>query len=473
MKNNQRDFLKFCAAGGLLAGVSSMTKTTPGLASTARDDAIAKPNILHINADDHRPDGLHALGNPMLVTPNIDKIVASGMTFTRCYTMGSMSGAVCEPSRTMLLTGRSWIRIPKAPDAAPNAANPETFLPRIIKAAGYHTWHMGKSGNGFKIGLREFETNIIDDARGKTSPKDSRAHACQRLADRAIEFLKSRDGSRPFYMYLAPPVPHDPRTAQPQFHKLYDPEKIQPSPAFLPMHPFDNGEMSVRDEKLAPWPRTSEDTKQQIAAYYACITGMDYHIGRIFEALKASGEWANTIVVFTGDNGLSMGDHGLFGKQNLYEFGGMHVPLVIAGPGISHGKSKALVYLMDLFPTFAEFAGAKGPAGVEGQSIVPLLTGKKTKLRDVLYTGYKKCQRSIRDDRWKLIRYPLVDRTQLFDLSTDLWELANLAGRPEYAAEVAEMTELLVKEMAWYGDTYPLTVDNPKPDEWSPPAPRN
>jgi len=436
----------------------------------------SKPNILHINADDHRPDGLRSLGNPLLVTPNLDTLAKHGMTFTRCYTMGSMSGAVCLPSRAMLLTGRSWQRIPGAPDAAPNAADPATFLPKIMKVAGYHAWHMGKSGNGFKTGLREFETNIIDDARGKTSPKDSRAHACQRLADRAIKFLKSRessDASRPFYMYLAPPVPHDPRTAQPQFHKLYDHEKVPLSPDFLPQHPFDNGEMRVRDERLAPWPRTPEDTKEQLAAYYACITGLDYHVGRIFEELKASGEWDNTIVVFSGDNGLSMGDHGLFGKQNLYEFGGMHVPLVIAGPGISHGKSEAFVYLMDLFPTFAEFAGAKIPDGVEGQSIVPLLTGKKMELRDVLYTGYKKCQRSIRDDRWKLIRYPLVDRTQLFDLSTDPLELTNLADRPEHTAKVAEMTALLVKEMARYGDTYPLTVDNPQPAEWSPPAPRN
>ncbi len=432
----------------------------------------AKPNILHIHADDHRADGLRALGNPLLQTPNLDSLVERGMTFTHCYTMGSMVGAVCTPSRTMMLTGRSWQRIPGAPGAAPNAADPATFLPRVMAAAGYQTWHMGKAGNGFPAGLKTFETSIIDDAHGDTQETD-RAHCSQRLADRAIGFLKARASSheaRPFYIYLAPPVPHDPRSAEPQFHKLYDPAKIPLSPAFMPQHPFDNGEMTVRDEKLAPWPRTPEDTKQQNADYYSCVTGLDHHIGRIFDELKASGQWENTIIIFSGDNGLSLGEHGLFGKQNLYEFGGMHVPLVIAGPGIPKGRSDAFVYLMDLFPTFAEFAGAEIPQGVEGRSLVPILTGKQTKPRDTLYTGYRACQRSIRDDRWKLIRYPLVNMTQLFDLSSDPHELNNLADQPEHRAKVSELTAMLQKEMTDHADSYPLVVPVPKPAEWEPPS---
>jgi arylsulfatase A-like enzyme len=432
----------------------------------------AKPNILHIHADDHRADGARALGNLMLQTPNLDSLVERGMTFTHCYTMGSMIGAVCTPSRTMMLTGRSWQRIPGAPDAASNAKDPLTFLPRVIQAADYQTWHMGKRGNGFPAGLAEFETSVIDDAHGKDANTD-RAHGSQRLADKTIGFLKSRTAAheaKPFYIYIAPPVPHDPRSAEPQFHELYDPEKITLSPAFMPQHPFDNGEMTVRDEKLAPWPRAEEDTKRQNADYYACVTGLDHHIGRIFAELKASGQWENTIVIFSADNGLSLGEHGLFGKQNLYEFGGMHVPLVVAGPGIMKGKSEALVYLMDLFPTFAEFAGAKLPDGVEGKSIVSILTGKETKVRDLLYTAYRDCQRAIRDDRWKLIRYPLVNRTQLFDLSIDPHELTNLADKPEHAAKVAELIDLLTKEMAAHADAFPLTVAEPKPAEWTPPA---
>jgi len=433
-----------------------------------------KPNILHIHTDDHRPDGLRALGNPLLVTPNLDSLVENGMTFTCCYTMGSMVGAVCAPSRAMLLTGRSWQRIPGAPGAAANAKDPKTFLPRVLKAAGYQTWHMGKYGNGFPAGLAEFETSINDEGHGRTAA-DDRVHCSQRLADGTIDFLKSRTASsepQPFYIYLAPPVPHDPRTAEPQFHRTYDPAKIPLSPAFLPQHPFDNGDMTVRDEKLAPWPRTPENTRQQLADYYACITGLDHHIGRIFEQLKKSGQWENTIIIFSGDNGLSMGEHGLFGKQNLYELGGMHVPLVISGPGIRQGKSEAFVYLMDLFPTFADFAGAKIPDGVEGKSIAPILSGRQRKVRNVLYTAYRHCQRAIRDEQWKLIRYPLVDRTQLFDLTKDPHELENLADRPEQAARIATMMALLQQEMTAHSDKTPLAVGNPQPAGWTPPARR-
>ena len=457
-------------AGAVTAALPAGTQ-----AANTSTQGHARPNILHIHADDHRPDGLHALGTPLLQTPNLDTLVERGMTFTRCYTMGSMVGAVCAPSRAMLLTGRSWLRIPGGGAAAADAADPSTFLPRVMAAAGYQTWHMGKAGesNAFGTGLKHFEIHIPDEGSG-TSPEKDRAHCSRRLADKTIEFLESRDADgeqRPFYAYLAPPVPHDPRSAEPQFHKLYDPAQIPLSPAFMPQHPFDNGEMTVRDEKLAPWPRTPENTRQQLADYYACITGLDHHVGRIFEQLKKSGQWDNTIIIFSADNGLSMGEHGLFGKQNLYEFGGMHVPLVVAGPGIAQGKSEAFVYLMDLFPTFAEFAGAKIPDGVEGKSIVPILTGKQTKVRDVLYTAYRGCQRAIRDDRWKLIRYPLVDRTQLFDLQADPLELNNLADKPEHAAKIVELTALLTKEMASYADTFPLTVADSKPAEWTPPVP--
>jgi arylsulfatase A-like enzyme len=423
---------------------------------------VAAPNILHIHADDHRPDGLRALGNPLLVTPNLDTLVERGFTFTHCYTQGSMIGAVCQPSRTMMLTGKSWLRIPKGRDATGDASN---SLPKVMSRAGYETWHCGKPGNEYTVGLKAFDTNL---SMADPTP-ELRRGSSERHADAAVKFLSERKNDRPFYIYLAPPVPHDPRVAAPEFHKMYDPAKIPLPAAFLPQHPWDNGEMAVRDEKLAPWPRTPADTKQQLAEYYACVTGLDHHVGRIFAELKKSGQWDNTIIIFTGDNGLSLGEHGLFGKQNLYEFGGMHVPCVFAGPGIPKGRSDALIYLMDLLPTFAELGGAKLPDGVEGRSIVPVLRGKETKVRDVLYTGYRDCQRAVRDDRWKLIRYPLVDRTQLFDLAADPHELTNLAGKPEHAAKLAELTALLEKEMQRYGDTAPLKVANPQPADWTPP----
>ena len=453
MAINRRIFLK-------TVGMISLGAALPAVPAPKK-----RPNILHIHADDHRPDGLHALGNTVLKTPNLDTLVERGFTFTRCYTMGSMVGAVCLPSRTMMLTGRSLFRIPDR-----TAKNDEgKSLASVIKAAGYQTWHMGKSGNEYTAGIRAFDTSLIDGAKS-SGEEASRAYSCRRHADKAVEFLKGRDKSKPFYIYLAPPVPHDPREAEPQFHKLYDPAKIPLSPAFLPMHPWDNGDMTVRDEKLAPWPRTPEDTKRQLAEYYACITGLDHHVGRVFAALKETRQFDNTIIIFTGDNGLSLGEHGLFGKQNLYEFGGMHVPLVIAGPGVPRGRSDALAYLMDLFPTLCDFAGATSPAGLDGKSLRPVIDGKATNVRDVLYTAYQHGQRAVRDDRWKLIRYPLVDKTQLFDLAADPRELTNLADKPEHAAKIKEMLALLEKEMRANDDSIPLTVARPQPAAWTPPA---
>ena len=430
-------------------------------ASSAFSATPRKVNILHINADDHRADGLGAFGHPVVQTPNLDTLVARGFTFTHCYTMGSMVGAVCQPSRTMLLTGKSWLRIPK-----PNGGDAALCLPKVLSAAGYETFHVGKGGNEYTTGLRSFDTNII---MNDPTPAERRGSS-ERHADATIKFLRERSKEKPFYIYFAPPVPHDPRVAAPEFHKFYDTAKVPLPAAFMPVHPFDNGEMAVRDEMLAPWPRTPEDTRQQLADYYACVTGLDHHIGRVFAMLKELGEWENTIIIFTGDNGLSLGEHGLFGKQNLYEFGGMHVPCVIAGPGIAHGKSDAFIYLMDLFPTFCDFGGAKIPHGVEGKSIVPIIAGTESKVRDVLYTGYRDCQRAVRDERWKVIRYPLVDKTQLFDLQSDPHELNDLADKPEHAAKVTEMMDVLAKEQVRYNDKTPLKVANPKSPKWTPPA---
>jgi len=239
----RRRFLKTASYAALAVATSALVRDVG-----AQTPSTRRPNILHIHADDHRPDGLHALGNPVLKTPHLDTLVERGMTFTCCYTQGSMVGAVCLPSRTMLLTGRSWLRFKAATD-------PAAYLPRVLSAAGYETWHMGKGGNEYKAGIAAFDTNLIDEGNGEARRGSSRRHA-----DAAVSFLKKRKNDRPFYIYLAPPVPHDPRIAEPEFMKMYQPENIPLPAAFMPQHPWDNGEMTVRDEKLAPWPRTPRDT---------------------------------------------------------------------------------------------------------------------------------------------------------------------------------------------------------------------
>ena len=263
-------------------------------------------------------------------------------------------------------------------------------------------------------------------------------------------------------------VRHDPRVAPQKFLKMYDPAKIPLPARFLPVHPFDNGEMTVRDEMLAPHPRTPEVVRRHLADYYACVTCLDYHIGRIIETLRALKQLDNTFIIFTGDNGLSLGDHGLMGKQNLYEMGGMHVPLVIAGPGIRHGQTGAFMYLYDLFPTVCDLTGTTIPPQVEGKSQVPVIIGRATQVRNYMFNQYKNVQRSIRDERWKLIRYPHINFTQLFDLNADPIEMNNLAETPEYAGKVEQLLALMKQAQKEFDDPCPLTSANPADPAWSP-----
>ena len=215
----------------------------------------------------------------------------------------------------------------------------------------------------------------------------------------------------------------------------------------MPEHPFDNGELVIRDEKLAPWPRTPEIVRQHIAAYYAMITHLDVYIGKLLETLKETGHADNTIIIFAGDNGLAVGQHGLLGKQNLYEHS-IRVPLVITGPNIPKGKkSDALCYLLDIFPTLCELTGLPIPKTVEGKSLVPAITGEKQHLRDTLFFAYKNVQRAVCDERYKLIEYFVegTRRTQLFDLANDRWEVNNLSEAPEHAEQLARLREEMTR----------------------------
>jgi len=447
------------------------------LTSAPAFPAPGRPNVILFLADDHRADALGALGNPHLQTPALDQLVERGMSFRHAYIVGALEGAVCQPSRSMIQTGRSLFRLPQvnlrhgyAEFAQAMRDRTEgrdwALLPRVLRAAGYETFHIGKRGNECVPALECYETNIT---RDDPTPAE-RAQSSQAHADRVIQFLRQRRPDRPFFLYLAPPVPHDPRVAPPEFMDRYDPAKLPLPARFLPQHPFDNGEMTVRDEKLAPWPRTPEVIRRHLADYYAAISCLDHHWGRIVQCLRELNQWENTVVIFAGDNGLSLGDHGLMGKQNLYEFGGMHVPLVVAGPGIRPGRSDAFVYLHDLFPTICELTGTPVPAAVDGLSLVPLLTGPAGKTRDFIFTAYKNVQRAVRTDRWKLIRYPHINRTQLFDLQNDPCELHDLAAQPAHAPRLKELWALLEQAQRQFGDVCPLTSPHPQPDTWSPPA---
>ncbi|MCC6796022.1 MAG: sulfatase-like hydrolase/transferase [Candidatus Hydrogenedentes bacterium] len=403
-------------------------------------------------ADDLRPDGFGALGGVVAKTPNFDAIIRQGFNFRKAYTMGSMIGAVCMPSRTMLLTGKSLFRAKN--EASTDDPATHTF-PRAMKEAGYATIHAGKFGNSPKKITEEFDRSV-DPGNGEG------------VADAVIDFIRTRPVEKPMFIYMAGPEPHDPQYAPDEFYAQYKPEDMPLSHAFAPYHPFDNGAITIRDEMTLPFPRTPEDMRGKLARYYASVAYLDAQFERTVQALKDAGEYDNTIFVIASDNGLSMGEHGLLGKQNLYEFGGMHVPLVFAGPGIPKGETNALAYLMDLFPTVCDLAGINLKSNVDGMSLAPIIRKESSDDREWLYTAYEKGQRAITDGRWKLIRYPHIDKTQLFDLRRDAHEENDLAHQPEHADRVRAMLAKLEELQRAHDDPFSLTSETVQPAAWSP-----
>ncbi|HJT35931.1 MAG TPA: sulfatase-like hydrolase/transferase [Pirellulales bacterium] len=417
--------------------------------------AADRPNVLFLLADDQRADTIHALGNDAIETPNLDGLVRSGFVCRNAYCMGSVTTpAVCLPSRTMLLSGRSLFQI--EPGAK---ASYEVNLPRSFNQAGYVTYHHGKRSNT-PLGIQqEFQINkyLADDQAERRSGQPGKE-----IADAAIEFLKSQPGDKPFLMYLAFANPHDPRVVNHEYRRRYRDAAMPLPDNFLPLHPFDNGELSVRDEQLAPWPRTAEEIRRQIADYYAVITHLDAQIGRVLTALHEIGEYDNTIIVFSSDHGLALGSHGLMGKQSLYEHS-MKAPLIFTGLGIARGSSDAFVYLHDIFPTLCELANIDAPTEIDGQSFAPVVRGQSQQGRDTMFLVYREVQRAVRQGEWKLVRYPMINETQLFNLRNDPHEIRNLAAADP--ARVKALMKLLARQQRLYGDALPLSSEHPAPRE--------
>ena len=442
--------------------------------------AAQPPNIVFIFADDQRADTIAALGNPVIKTPNLDRLVKRGVAFTRAYMQGGNQGATCVPSRAMLLSGRSLAQIDE------KLLKHQTW-PNAFGAAGYATFAAGKWHNGppsipksFQQAKALFVGGMANPLKaptsdmlptGKLTPaKISPKHLCEEATDETLAFLKSQDGKQPFFSYLAFDGPHDPHIVPEGFPIDYAPASIPLPPNFLPQHPFDNGEMVIRDEQLMKWPRPEADVKTMLAEYYRYVSFLDVQVGRVLDAVDASPYAANTIIVYAADSGVARGSHGLIGKQNLYEHS-MRVPLIVAGPGIAADKrSDAMCYLFDVMPTLGKLCGVTAPKDSQGSEFSAVLKDPSKPARPFLMFGYKSFQKALNDGRWKLIRYPHVDRTQLFDLQADPDETKDLAAQPQYAERIKTMLAKLGTEMKADGDNDPLTAAKIVPAEWKAPT---
>lgn len=423
------------------------------LLCTCSMQAKKQKNILFILVDDMQKTCIHAYGNSQVYSPNIDNLVNNGISFSHTYTNGALCGALSMPSRAMIMTGRGVFEISKDGSEIPQS---QITLPELLRNNGYETfatgkWHADKKSfnrsfekgeNIFFGGMHPYEQNghvsphlNHYDPTGKyKKPFIGDKFSSEMFADAAVDYLKNRKSDKPFFAFVAFTSPHDPRNQHPGYGHKYSADTINLPINYLPSHPFDTGDLTVRDEVLLPTPRTESAIRGELANYYGMVSEVDYQIGRVIEALKQKKELDNTIIVFASDNGLSVGRHGLLGKQNLYEHS-IGVPMLMIIPGMEKGATKDVgCYLYDIYPTLCDLIGVKKADSVTGKSLLPVIEGRTKYHRDQLFLSYSSIQRAIVKDNWKYIIYNVRGNIteQLFDLSNDPYEMVNLATDAKY-----------------------------------------
>ncbi|KQX48584.1 sulfatase-like hydrolase/transferase [Paenibacillus sp. Root444D2] len=448
-----------------------------------------RPNVVFIIADDHRGEAIGAFGDETVQTPVLDSLVASGTSCRNTHIFGGLTGAVCAPSRACVHTGIPIFRATIGKDMMnrehSSVIRPDVrLMPQTMQGAGYRTHAIGKWHNDKASFARSFEggdkltfhgmsehTKVpvydydLTGAYPKEQEYNEHTFSTELFTNAAVQFIEDYREERPFFLYVAYTAPHDPRTAPEPYASMYDKSDIPLPPNFMREHPFDTGDLTCRDEKLARWPRDEGEIREHIADYYAMISHLDAQIGRIVEALKAKGIYDDTLVVYTADHGLAVGQHGLMGKQNLYEHS-VRIPLIFRGPGVPEGKQEpALASNIDIFPTVARLCGVDLPEETEGISLCPIFTGESDAVRGIVCSVYRDVQRMVTDGRWKLIRYyrsPVTntgtERIQLFNLLNDPWETQDLSAEPANAGVI----ERLASELAsWMQASCDILQDKP------------
>ena len=479
----------------------------------------SNPNFIFIYTDDQRFDAFGIMSNGNVITPNLDELAKSGAILTNVYNMGGYHGAVCVASRSMMISGKSIWKAKQEVDSNNKDENNAILnsWPVILKNNGYRTYMTGKwhinlpvnklfdvvknpkpgmpkdKGSEYnkQLKLWENESNQLEDLSdympigynrpinendNSWRPDDSifggfwegGKHWSEVIKDDAIEFINdSQNFQNPFFMYLAFNAPHDPRQAPKKFLNLYPIEKISIPVNYSPAHPYmyeiGNGP-GLRDEALAPYPRSKYSVKKHIQEYYAIITHLDEQVGKIISHLENKKLLENTYIIFTSDHGLSVGQHGLLGKQSLYDHS-IRVPMIISGPKIKANSSfNSDVYLQDIVPTTLDLANISIPDEMDFRSFYKLLiNGKKEKIHNAIYGTYGCCgneyfdyQRMIRKDDYKLIFFPQNKRMEFYNLGLDPYETTNLIDKNKNNKLIALMYEELIKIQHDLGDTLNL-----------------
>ena len=419
-------------------------------------------NVILLLSDDHNYRALGCSGNEVIRTPNLDRLASEGVYFNRCFT----PNPICTPSRACVYTSQdSWssgvtFNGKTIPDDAPT-------LPKLLSAGGYETSFIGKWHNdgkpwtrGYTSGGRCWAGGKFDQFAMALTPfggeaedrEISKVYSTTAFSDDAVKYL-NKNHPKPFCLVVAYTVAHDAFRAPPGYEGKYDPATIQLPPNFMAKPPFKQFNPAIRDETVLPLPRTESDIRKTLAEYYAMIEHMDFHIGRILETLNQKGLAENTLVIFSSVKGMSMGSHGIIGKQTMYEEG-LRTSLIVRHPNLKRFSkiNSALVSTMDILPTICDAGQLEIPKEVEGESLLGQYEGRRGG-RDRLFFSYhdpnrETVTRAMRMKNHKLIHHLLTDEKQFFDLSIDPYELNNLTGTPELEAIESTMMSDLLK---WRG----------------------
>ncbi|WP_114937649.1 sulfatase family protein [Mucilaginibacter endophyticus] len=428
-------------------------------------------NVIFILTDDHRFDFMGFTGRvPWLKTPNLDKLYHEGAWFKNAFVTTSL----CSPSRASILTG-AYSHVHTIVDN--NAPEPPnlTYFPQYLQKAGYQTaffgkWHMGNDDDFPRPGFNHWESfkgqgvyyNPTLNIDGKRVTYGDSTYITDLLTEHALGWLKNRDKSKPFFLYLSHKAVHAPMQPAKRHLGLYKNLKYP-----LPSTYY---QTQTDEYKKLGWPEwvkqqryswhgvdyiyhTHQNVEELVQSYCETLLGVDESIGEVMDYLKKEGLDKNTLVIYMGDNGFSFGEHGLIDKRHFYEES-VKVPFLVRCPDLfTGGKTiNKMVQNIDVAPTILQAAGLQKPANMPGKSFIQLLKGDSTKWRDKIFYEYyweydfpmTPVIYGVRTDKFKYIRNQGVwDTNELYDLEKDPAERVNLIAKPEYADTVKKMANEL------------------------------
>lgn len=458
-----------------------------------------RPNVLFVMSDDHAVSAVGCYGNKLVRTPTIDRLASEGVRFTN----GFCTNSLCAPGRAGILTGtyshiNGIIGNSEGKDAIEKLKPGIPMYPELLRAAGYKTavvgkWHLFDEPKGFdyscvlpRQGLY-FDPDFIENGVKKKFP----GYATDVTTDLALNWLKQPKDGGPWCLVYQHKAPHRPFKPAPRHAKMYDGVEL-PYPATfddnhatrkvareaedmrfdVSLEPDYKGEVPKTDKKRWIYQRFVKD-------YYGAIAGVDDGLRRVLDHLKQTGEYENTLIVYTSDNGFFVGDHGWYDKRFMYE-PSLRVPLIVRPPSGGRGAAaEAFAIHQDIAPTILDYAGVEVPAVMQGRSLRPVIEGSTpSDWRKSMYYAYYENSwalagkgkdamadpsfqfftphrigphRGVRTPTHKLIHYYSDgDYWELFDLRTDPDELTNLYGKPQVTDVQVQLTAELARLRTYY-----------------------